>query len=136
MPLGADLIIRTLIGLAAGTLSPLPQSPDGVTYAAKLSKEEARIDWSRDAEGLRNQIRGLNPAPMAWTMLGGERLRILAAEAIDATGVPGVALDEALTIACGTRALRLLEVQRDGGKPMRAADFLRGRSIPAGTRLS
>jgi methionyl-tRNA formyltransferase len=136
MPLGAALIVRTLNGLQSGTLTPRPQSPDGVTYAAKLTKDEARIDWARDAEALRNHIRGLNPAPMAWTILDGERLRILRAETVDAAGEPGVTLDGALAIACGTRALRLLEVQRDGGKPMRAADFLRGRSIPAGTRFS
>jgi methionyl-tRNA formyltransferase len=136
MPLGARLIVETLAGLGAGTLDAATQAEDGVTYAAKITPAEARLDWTRPAVELGNAVRGLNPAPMAWALLNGERLRILAAEATEGTGEPGAVLDGALTIACGTGALRLTRVQRDGARPMDAADFLRGRSIRPGTLLA
>ena len=108
----------------------------GVTYAAKIAKEEARLDWARPAAELARAVRGFNPFPGAFLELGGERIRVLAARVEPGSGAPGVALDDALLVACGEGALRALVEQRAGRAAMPAADFLRGRAVPAGTRLS
>jgi methionyl-tRNA formyltransferase len=143
---GAGLIIEALTQLEVGTLQSLPQSEYGVTYAAKIDKGEARIDFTKDAATVANHIRGLSPFPGSWfeTSLHGkpERIKVLSAVAVsagdlDATGkVAGTVLDESLTIACGSGAVRLLEVQRAGKKPAPAAEFLRGFKIAAGDRLT
>ncbi len=134
--LGARLVVDALRGVEAGTLRAEPQPAAGVTYAAKIAKEEARLDWARPAAELARAVRGFNPFPGAFLELGGERIRVLAARAEPGSGAPGVALDDALLVACGEGALRALVVQRAGRAAMPAADFLRGRAVPAGTRLS
>jgi methionyl-tRNA formyltransferase len=131
--LGARLIVEALAGLDA--LAPAPQPAAGVTYAAKIDKAEARIDWSRPAAEVDRKIRALAPAPGAWTMLGGERLRLLRSRGADGSGAAGVVLDDALTVACGAGAVRILELQRAGRAPGVAADVLRGFAVPPGARF-
>lgn len=133
--LGADLMVRTLGALERGVVAEHRQSEDGVTYAKKILKDEARIDWTRSALEIDCHVRGLSPAPGAWTQVHGERLKVLYAEPVDGSGKPGTALDDALTIACGQGALRLLRVQRAGGKAMDAGDLLKGFAVAAGTQL-
>lgn len=137
--LGADLMVRALAALERGSLGSEPQAAEGVTYAAKLDKAEARIDWTKPAGAVHDHIRGLSPFPGAFTEIeiGGkpERLKVLRSVRADGTGVPGTVLDDALTIACGEGAVRLVEVQRAGKAPMAAETFLRGTPIAAGTRL-
>lgn len=131
--MGARLIVEAVARY--GQLPHVKQPEDGVTYAAKLSKDEGRLDWSRPAAELDRQVRGLTPWPGVWCELNGERLKVLAAEPVTGTGAPGSALDEALCIACGDGALRLLRVQRPGKGPMAAAELLRGYAVPKGTVL-
>jgi methionyl-tRNA formyltransferase len=135
--MGARLIVEALDRL--DTLTPVPQSEDGVTYARKIDKAEARIDWSRPAVEIDRQIRGLSPFPGAWCEIGGERVKPLLstlAEDEDIGGAgPGFTLDDALTVACGEGAIRIARVQRAGKGPVPAADFLRGFPVRAGTRL-
>jgi methionyl-tRNA formyltransferase len=134
--LGARLIVEALALLATGDAAATPQPDAGVTYAAKISKDEARLDWTRPAGELARVVRGFNPVPGAFFELEGERIRILAAEQIGAHGAPGTVLDDRLTVACGDGALRALVVQRSGRAAMDAHAFLRGRKLPAGTRLA
>ncbi len=134
--LGAPLMVEALAGLADGRLTSRPQAERGVTYADKIDKSEARIDWSRPAAALDCQIRGLSPFPGAWFEHDGARIKVLLAEPVaDVSGTPGTAMDDRLTVACGDGALRLLELQRAGKAPMAADALLRGFPIPAGTRL-
>ena len=132
--LGARLIVDALARL--DTLTPAPQPEVGVTYAAKIDKAEARVDWTRPAAQVDRLIRGLSPSPGAWTELAGERTRLLLSEPAPGSGPPGTVLDDRLTIACGTGAVRLLTLQRAGREPVDAAAFLRGRIIPPGHRLA
>jgi len=137
--LGADLMGRALAALERGSLTFAPQAEDGVTYAAKIDKGETRIDWSRGAAEIHNKIRGLSPLPGAWTEMpiGGrtERVKLLRSSLADGAGAPGTVLDDALTIACGEGAVRIIELQRAGGKAMSAEEFLRGANVPAGVKL-
>ena len=134
--LGASLVVRALAGLAAGTLAAVQQPAEGVTYAKKLAREEGRLDWRKTAAELERAVRALNPAPGVWLEHGGERIKVLAAEIVAAaSGAPGTVLDAALTVACGSGALRLTRLQRPGRAPMEADALLRGFAIPAGTRL-
>jgi len=136
---GASLMVRALSALERGSLDCQPQPEDGVTYARKIEKAEARIDFSRPAHDVHNLIRGLSPFPGAWFEVGPEgkreRFKVLRARLADGTGTPGEVLDDALTVACGTGAVRLVELQRAGKRPMPAAEVLRGFAIPPGTRL-
>jgi len=134
-PLGADLIVRTMAALERGAIAARPQAEAGATYAAKISKEETRLDWTQDAAKLRNQVRGLSPAPGAWTELNGERVKVLKAALAGGAGAPGAVLDDRLTIGCGIGALRLDILQRPGRGPMAADELLRGFPVPAGTHL-
>ena len=134
--LGARLAVEALRGIAAGALRAEPQPEEGVTYASKIAKDEARLAWARPAAELARAVRAFNPFPGAFFELGGERIRVLAARAEPGSGEPGTALDDALLVACGEGALRALVVQRAGRAAMKAADFLRGRAVPASTRLS
>lgn len=134
--LGADLMVRALGGLERGQVSEQPQTQDGVTYARKILKDEARIDWTRSAAEIDCLIRGLSPAPGAFTEVKGERLKILLAEPVSGNGNPGAVIGDDLTIACGSGALRLLKVQRAGGKAMVADDLLKGFALPPGTQFS
>ncbi|WP_417320004.1 methionyl-tRNA formyltransferase [Emcibacter sp.] len=134
--LGAEAIVPALEGLADGSLSPRPQGEDGVTYAKKIDKAEARIDWTRPAEELRNHIHGLSPFPGAWCEVDGERLKLLEAEVTDGSGTPGEVISDHLSVACGTGALKILKAQRAGKGPMTTNDLLRGFPIPKGTVLT
>jgi methionyl-tRNA formyltransferase len=135
--LGAILIVEALEGLVAGRLTPTPQPAGGVTYAAKLARGEARLDWRRPAVALARQVRAFTPWPGAhFEMPDGTRLKVLAADLLtDAAGAPGEVLDERLTIACGAGALRPIRLQRPGKAPAETEAVLRGFPIPAGTRL-
>jgi methionyl-tRNA formyltransferase len=135
--LGARLILRALDGLAEGTLKAQPQPSAGVTYAAKVTRTDERLDWRRSAEDLARQVRALSPRPGAWFGMNGDRLKVLASEPIAETveSLPGLVLDDRLTIACGREALRIVRIQRAGGAPMSAEAFLRGYRIPQGTVL-
>jgi methionyl-tRNA formyltransferase len=138
---GAVLMVRALADLEQGQLDCTPQPADGVTYAAKIDKGETRIDFAKPAGEVHNCVRGLSPAPGAWfeaTHEGRkERIKLLRTELIGdvATALPGTVLDDALAIACGAGAVRVLEVQRSGRKPMAAAEFLRGFPLAVGVRL-
>jgi methionyl-tRNA formyltransferase len=132
-PLGADLMVRAMGALARGGLQLQKQSEDGVTYAAKIEKAEARIDWQRPAREVLRHIHGLSPFPGAWCEIAtdGEpaRVKILRCEPAKGAGTPGEVLDDCLTIACGDGAIRIIELQRAGKAPMKAADFLRGTPL-------
>jgi methionyl-tRNA formyltransferase len=133
--LGADLMVRALGALERGTLTATPQPAEGVTYAAKLTNAETRIDWAKPARTVHDHIRGLSPFPGAWFDLDGVRVKVLRAALADGSGAPGTVLDDTLTIACGDGAVRLVNVQRAGKQPMNAEDFLRGNSVPKGRGL-
>ncbi|HWA48688.1 MAG TPA: methionyl-tRNA formyltransferase [Dongiaceae bacterium] len=134
--LGARMIVEALDRLPDG-LHATPQPADGVTYAAKITKDEARIDWRRGALEIDRQIRGLSPAPGAFTEIKGERVTILAAELLSGdAGEPGTVADDQLTIACGQGALRPTLVKRAGKRAMGVEEMLRGFAVPKGTRLS
>jgi methionyl-tRNA formyltransferase len=125
--LGADMIVEALDGVATGRLSPEPQPADGVTYAAKLTKDEGRLDFAGDGETVARQVRALTPWPGTWfDAPGGERVKVIAAEPAVGSGVPGTLLDDQLTVACGSGAVRLTRVQRPGRGPVDGAAFLRG----------
>jgi methionyl-tRNA formyltransferase len=129
--LGARLILRALAEDPPAT----PQPAEGATYAAKLTKEDARLDWTLPATALERRIRALNPWPGTSFTHRGETIRILAATLAAGEGPPGLVLDAAGTIACGRGALRPIRLQRPGRGPAPAADVLRGFALPAGTRL-
>jgi len=134
---GARLMGRALQALADGSASETPQSADGVTYAKKIAKDEARIDWTKSAAEIDCHIRGLSPWPGAWSEVNGERLKILYAEPVeDESGPPGTILDVHLTVACGSGAVRLLRLQRAGKAAMNAVDLKHGWTLPPGTKLN
>jgi methionyl-tRNA formyltransferase len=134
--LGADLMVRSLGALERGGVTPQAQSADGVTYAKKITKDEARIDWSKSAAEIDCLVRGLAPAPGAFTEVKGERLKILYAMPVQDRGQPGEVITDDLTIACGDGALRLMKVQRAGKGVMEARELLTGFALPPGTRFS
>jgi methionyl-tRNA formyltransferase len=131
---GARLMLIALGALERGSLHWTAQPDTGVTYASKIGKNETRIDWSRPWQDVHNHCRGLSPFPGAWFELAGAgRIKVLRTTQGEGAGRPGSVLDDRLTIACGTGAVRLVEVQRAGGKPMAAEDFLHGLpAAPAG----
>ncbi|MZR29364.1 methionyl-tRNA formyltransferase [Sneathiella litorea] len=131
----AELLLATLTRLGDPDLVPMPQATDGVTYAEKISKSEAAIDWHKSASDLDRHIRGLNPAPGAFFEYQGQRVKLLAATPVDGSGKPGEVLDDQLTVACGEGALRLLTLQPAGKGPMSADAFLNGRPIAKGEVL-
>ncbi len=136
--LGAVAMVEALAQLEAGTLACTPQNEDGVTYAAKIDKQEARIDFARSAQDVHNHIRGLSPFPGAWFELPGNppaRIKALRCELATGQGEPGTAVDDGLTIACAEGAVRLTHVQRAGKGVMAAADFVRGIPVPTGTKV-
>jgi methionyl-tRNA formyltransferase len=140
MEVGARLMVEALAALERGTLTLAPQAAEGATYAKKIAKEETRVDWSRPAAEVHNHIRGLSPFPGAWCEMaaGGkaERVKLLRSTRGDGAGAPGEILDDRLTVACGDGAVRLLELQRAGGRPMSAAEFGRGIKLEPGARLT
>ena len=138
--LGGDLMVRAMGALERGMLQLTKQSEDGVTYAAKIEKAEARIDWHKPARAVLRHIHGLSPFPGAWCEMGLEgeqvRVKILRCAMADGSGAPGEALDDHLTIACQQGALRILELQRAGKAPMKADEFLRGTPLKPPMRLN
>lgn len=140
MQKGAGLMVEALAKLEQGDLPLTAQPEDGVIYAKKIDKAETRIDWARPAAEVHNHIRGLSPFPGAWceVAVGGkaERLKVLRSTLGEGAGAPGEILDGALTVACGEGAVRLLEVQRAGGKIISAEEFLRGAKLDKGGKLS
>jgi methionyl-tRNA formyltransferase len=128
--LGARLIGAVLDAVATGVVMDERRQPDaGVTYAGKIAKAEAQVDWSRPAETVDRQIRGLSPAPGAWCEIAGERVRLLRSRLTAGQGAPGTVLS-GCTIACGTGAVESTEAQRAGKRPMPAAEVLRGLALP------
>lgn len=131
--IGADLMVRALGALERDSLTLQPQDEEGVTYAAKIDKAEARIDWSKPAKDVHNTIRGISPFPGAWCEMeiNGEieRVKLPRSTLAEGSGAPGTVLDDRLTIACGEGAVRLVTLQRSGGKPLPAQEFLRGAHI-------
>jgi methionyl-tRNA formyltransferase len=137
--LGAALMVEALAALEAGTAHLKPQPEAGATYAAKITSDETRIDWSKPAHLVSAHIRGLSPVPGAWFEMPGDRgaVRIKALNAVvdEGSGAPGEMLDDRLLIACGEGAVRLTRLQRAGKGPMTAGEFLRGTKVAAGRRL-
>ena len=131
--MGARLIVDALARL--DDLVPAVQPEAGVTYAAKIDKAEAAVDWTRPAPEVDRLIRGLSPFPGAWTEHDGQRIKLLASRLATGQGAPGTVLDDALTVACGRGAVKLLRLQRAGRGAQDAAEFLRGQPLPKGTRL-
>ena len=132
--IGAQLMVGTLIDLEA--LHPLEQDDAEATYAAKIDKAEARIDWARPAEDVVRQVHGLSPFPGAWFELDGQRVKLLRAELAEDSGAPGEVIDDRLAIACGGGAIRPVELQRAGKPKMDLDTFLRGNAVPQGSVLS
>ncbi len=134
-PLGAEAMVRALAALERGSLALTAQPVEGVTYAAKISKSETRIDWSKPWRDVHDHIRGLSPFPGAWFELDGVRVKVLRSTKGEGRGTPGTVLDDRLTVGCGEGAVRLVEVQRAGKHPMPAEEFLRGTPVKAGVRV-
>ncbi len=137
--LGARCIVEALPAIAEGTLKAVPQSEAGATYAPKIAKDEAAIDWRREAVAVDRQVRAFNPFPGAYSTLRGEPLKVWrAAVAPGSPAPPGTIVRadaQGIVVACGNGALRATELQRAGGKRLAAADFLHGLSLAAGERL-
>lgn len=131
--LGASAIIDALSRL--DDLTPVPQPADGVTYAAKIDKTEARVDWAWTAAEVDRHIRGLSPFPGAWTEVEGQRVKLLGSRRGQGCGAPGLVLDDTLTIACGRGAVEVLRLQRAGKAAQDRDEFLRGMAVPKGTKL-
>jgi methionyl-tRNA formyltransferase len=135
--LGADLMVRALAALERDSLTLTPQPETGATHAPKIEKGETRIDWSKPWREVHDHCRGLSPFPGAWFAIdGGARIKVLRTMRGEGSGVPGTVLDNALTIACGEGAVRIVELQRSGRQPMRAEEFLRGTPLRQGTVIS
>jgi len=140
MIVDAALMVEALARLERDALTFTTQATAGVTYAKKIDKAETRVDWTRPAGEVHDHIRGLSPFPGAWceTEIGGrlERLKLLRSTLSDGAGEPGGILDDRLTVACGSGAIRLVEVQRAGGRPIAAQEFLRGAKLEEGMKFS
>jgi len=133
---GAKLMVVALAALERGSLQLTPQPDAGVTYAAKIDKNETRVDWTKPSRQVHNHCRGLSPFPGAWFELPGvARIKVLRTTLGAGAGAPGNVLDEQLTVACGDGAVRLLELQRAGRQPMRTEEFLRGTPVVRGSVL-
>jgi methionyl-tRNA formyltransferase len=134
--LGPDLMLQALAALEKGQLQLTPQAPSGVTYANKIAKSETRINWTKPWNEVHNHCRGLSPFPGAWCELAGAgRVKILRTTKSSGSGPPGQVLDDKLTVACGSGAVRLVELQRAGKQPMAADEFLRGTPVAPATIL-
>ncbi|MFK7754288.1 MAG: methionyl-tRNA formyltransferase [Sedimentitalea sp.] len=131
--MGAQLMVQTLGQLA--DLTPQPQPDAGVTYASKIDKSEAQIDWSLSAVEIDRKIRGLSTFPGAWCDINGQRVKLLGSQLADGAGAPGQVLNDALTVACGSGAVRLTRLQRAGKSAQDSATFQRGWPVPAGSQL-
>src|SRR3954451_24694839 len=138
--LGGDLMVRAMGALERGMLQLKKQGDQGVTYATKIEKAEARIDWNKPARAVLRHIHGLSPFPGAWCELAIEgeqvRVKVLRCAMVDRSGVAGEVLDDRLAVACRQGAIRILELQRAGKQPMKAEEFLRGTPVKAGARVA
>ena len=135
--LGAQTILQTLAELEAGHARAQPQPESGVTYAPKIDKSETWLDWSRPASELERAVRAFRPAPGASALLDAATVKIWRAHVVDASGAPGTVLSgDGIVVACGERALAVSELQRAGARRVSAAEFLRGRPLPPGTRFA
>lgn len=141
-PLGADLLVETIPHYVVGKISPKPQSSEGVSYAAKIKKEDGKIDWNESAEKILNRLRAFTPWPGVFTFLKTETspplLKIWKAEVVERSGQAGEILEagkNGIVIACGKNALRILELQREGGRRMSAQEFLAGHALKAGESI-
>jgi methionyl-tRNA formyltransferase len=134
--LGADLMARALSALERDTLHLTPQPNEGVTYAAKIDKAETRIDWGKPWQAVHDHIRGLSPFPGAWCeMPDAGRVKLLRSTRGEGGGAPGTVLDDCLTIACAEGAVRIVELQKAGGRVLKAEEYLRGTPLPKGAKL-
>ena len=133
--IGATSVCGALTDLQSGNVKPVVQPEDGTTYAAKITRDEGLLDWQQSAIDVERRIRALNPWPGTWFERGGERIRILSAEAVDGNGEAGTVLDQSAVIACGEGAIRPLVMQRPGKSATDAEAFLRGYDLPVGTVL-
>jgi methionyl-tRNA formyltransferase len=135
---GADAILQTLADVAAGRARATPQPAAGATYAAKIGKAEARLDWTRGAHDLERAIRAFRPVPGAFALLDGEPVKLWRARVADASGAPGEVVDvgQDVVVACGVGGLAVSELQRAGGRRLRAPEFLRGHPLAAGARFA
>lgn len=133
--LGASAAVCVLAELEVGTAVARPQRGDGATYARKIDKSEAHIDWSYAATAIDRQVRALSPRPGAWCEIAGERLRVLGGDVLDLAGSPGEVLDDRLTVACGRGAYRIEWAQRPGRDVMNAATLLLGFPVAVGTKV-
>ena len=138
--LGSNLMVRALSALERGTLTETPQSEVGITYADKISKSEAQVDWTRSASEVHHQIHGLSPFPGAWCEMvfegKVERVKIFRSKIVELNGESGQLIDRDLTVACGTGAVQLLELQKAGKKVMSNEEFMRGSKLKVGTNLA
>jgi methionyl-tRNA formyltransferase len=137
--LGASLIVQALSDMQAGALVARPQPAEGITYAHKIEKREAAIDWRKPSHDLDRAVRAFNPAPGAHTIFDGDSLKIWRARPVEGHGEPGVVLsctDKGIAVACGDGALLLTELQRAGGKRLSARDFLLGHRLAPGARFA
>ncbi len=134
--LGADVMLRALAAAECGSLRPTTQPDAGVTYAAKISKDETHIDWAKPWSEVHNHIRGLSPFPGAWFELDGVRVKALRSTKGEGNGRRGTVLDDKLTVACGSGAVRLTQAQRAGKQPMSIDEFLRGSPVKPGTHFN
>ena len=128
-------MVRALAALERGSLMLTPQPKEGITYATKIDKKETRVVWTRPWKTVHDHIRGLSPFPGSWCEISGERIKLLRSSKGEGEGAPGTVLDNTLTVACGTGAVRIVELQRAGRTAMKVQEFLRGTPIAAGTRL-
>jgi methionyl-tRNA formyltransferase len=128
------MVLGTLTAL--GSITAVKQSSDGVTYAKKITKDDEIINWAEGAEKIRNKIRGLNPFPGAYFMHEGKKIKLFDVDIENAKGNPGEVLDERLLIACGSGAIRIKKLQKEGKKPMTAQEFLNGSIIAKGANLN
>jgi len=135
--LGEQAIVAALAEVEAGRARATPQPAEGATYAHKIGRDDAVMDWSQPASALERAVRALRPSPGAATTLQGERIKLWRSHVASGSGAPGsvLAADEFLLVACGEGALAITELQRAGGKPLAASEFLRGRALPRGARL-
>jgi methionyl-tRNA formyltransferase len=132
---GGALLPGWMAAVAEGRLNPRPQPADGVSYAAKLTRAEARLDWTKSAEALERQVRAFDPTPGSWFLFGEERIKVIKARLAEGAAAPGTVMGPGLAVACGAGALRLTQVQRPGRAPMSDEALLRGFAIPPGAVL-
>jgi len=133
--LGTDLMARALAALKKDALVLTPQQSEGVTYAAKIDKNETRIDWTKPWKAVHDHCRGLSPFPGAWCEIAGARVKVLRTTRGEGAGAPGTALDDRLTVACRDGAIHIVELQPAGKRAMKTDEFLNGNQVPAGTGL-